>query len=570
MVRSKALRAWAVAITAALVTTACAGQTKTASEDLSPDQTLRFVLQDDITSLDPAHVDAAVDITFLQHVFTGLVKFDNSLKIVPDGAEKLPEVSSDGLKYTFKLRKDLKFSNGDKITSKDWLYSFNRTARLNDAYASNLEPIKGTADVESGKAKTISGLSAPDDYTLVAVLTAPAGYWLSQLAMPTAALVVSQKAIEAAGEDSWWTKPETYIGSGPFKMTKRIPKQVMEFEPVANWWGGSTGALKKVHVDIGIDLASAVKKFESGGLDIVGMANNSPGPDDILRYKADPTRSKLLTIYPGARTTGIGFNMVKGPFAAAPGATPGDPTSKAGNDPGHDGRLAFSMAIDRKQLVDIACAKGATCAPATGGYISKGLKGYLGDGADDSAKFDAAAAKALYQKWDPDGKKVQGLKLRYNANPTNNKVYPNVQAQWQQNLGVKVELVPSDFPTLQKERKKKDIIIGRESWGADYDHPQDWFDNLYICSQAKIGRGNDEAYCNKEMDALLARANALPIGPESEALYKDAQKMMIKDLVWANLFYGTQPYLVQNYVRGAGFNSIMDFSWLGIKILKHS
>jgi len=560
-------KALAAAAVAAIVGAAC-GPAGGPSEELAADQTLRFVLQDDIESLDPAHVSAAVDITFLQHVFTGLVKFDNKLNIVPDGAEKLPDISPDGKTYTFKLRKDVKFSNGDTVTAKDWLYSFNRTARLNDAYASNLEPIKGTADVEKGKAKTISGLTVPDDFTLVATLAQPAAYWLTQLAMPTAALVVNQKVIESAGEDKWWTKPETYIGSGPFKMTKRTPKEVMEFEPVANWWGGSTGALKKVHVDIGIDLASAVKKFESGGLDIVGMANNAPGPDDVLRYQGDQAKKKLLTIYPGARTTGIGFNMVKGPFAAAPGVTPGQPTSKA-NDPGHDGRLAFSMAIDRNQLVDVACAKGTTCAPATGGYISKGLKGYLGDGADDSAKFDKAAAKALYQKWDPDGSKVKGLQLRYNANPTNNKVYQNIQAQWQENLGVKVDLAPSDFPTLQRDRKAKNAIVYRESWGADYDHPQDWFDNLYICSQAQVGRGNYTGYCNKELDDLVSKADALPIS-QSEKMYKDAQKLMIKDVVWGMLFYGTQPYMVQDYVKGAGFNSLYDFTWLGIRILKHS
>ncbi len=560
-------KALAVAAVAAIVGAACGPAGGGPSEELAADQTLRFVMQDDVESLDPAHVSAATDITFLQHVFTGLVKFDNKLNIVADGAEKLPDISSDGLKYTFKLRKDVKFSNGDPVTAKDWLYSFNRTARLNDAYASNLEPIKGTADVEKGKAKTISGLTAPDDFTLVAVLDQPAAYWLTQLAMPTAALVVNQKVIESAGEDNWWTKPETYIGSGPFKMTKRTPKQVMEFEPVANWWGGSTGALKKIHVDIGIDLASGVKKFESGGLDIVGMANQPMGSDDILRYQNDPAKKKLLTIYPGARTTGIGFNMVKGPFAAAPGVTPGQPTSKA-NDPGLDGRRAFSMAIDRTQLADVACAKGSTCAPATGGYISKGLKGYLGDGGDESAKFDKAAAKALYEKWDPDHKKVQGLQLRYNATPFNNKVWANVQAQWQENLGVKVDLAPSDFPTLQRDRKAKNAIIYRESWSADYDHPQDWFDNIYICSQAQVGRGNYTGYCNKQLDDLTSRANALPLS-QSEQMYKDAQKLLIKDIVWGNLFYGTQPYLVQDYVKGTGYNALYDFSWLGTKILKH-
>src|SRR5256885_1685583 len=100
----------------------------------------------------------------------------------------------------------------------------------------------GRTDVEAGKAQTMSALTAPDDYTVKAQLSAPAGYWLTELALWTATLV-DQKVIQTAGEDTWWTKPETMIGSGPFKMTARTPKASMEFAPVSGWFGGSTGAL---------------------------------------------------------------------------------------------------------------------------------------------------------------------------------------------------------------------------------------------------------------------------------------------------------------------------------------
>jgi len=571
MTGSSKFRSLAAALGALWVVTACGGGGGGPSEALAADQTFRFGLKDDIETLDPAHVSSAVDITFINEVFTGLYRFDNDLKIVPSGASSMPEISADGLTWTFHLRHDVVFSNGDKVTSADWVWSWTRTLRLNDAYASNLEAIKGSTDVEAGKATTISGLSAPDAYTLKAQLYAPAGYWLTQLAMPTASEVLDQKAITAGGGDDHWTENvSSYIGSGPWKMTARTPKQSMDFVPVKNWWGGDTGKLTGVHVDIGIDDVSRVKKFETGGYEVVGMANNAPGPDDVLRYKNDPTKSKLLNIYPGARTTGLGFNFVRGPFAAMPGATPGDSTVNP-NDPGLDGRKAFSMAIDRAQLTDIACAHSITCQPATGGIISKGLKGYLGDGADPNAKFDANAAKALYQKWDPTGSKVKGLELRYNSNASNDKVYANIQAQLKQNLGIDVKLAPSDFPTLLKDRKAKTrAIIFRDSWGADYDHPQDWFDNLFICSQASVGKGNNESYCNPALDKIVADADSKPItDPATVAAYVKAGQMLVNDVVYGTLFYGTQPYLTQSYVRGAGFNSLYDFNWEGIRILQH-
>ena len=570
MTRRSVFRSLAVALGAISFVAAC-GPTGGSSENLAADQTFRFGLSNDLTSLDPAHVDSAVDITFLNEVFTGLYRFDNNLKIIPAGTTGMPEITDGGKTWTFHLRKDMVFSNGDKITSADWVYSWTRTLRLNDAYASNLEVITGATDVEDGKTTTIKGLSAPDAYTLVAKLDDPAGFWLTQLAMPTASLVLDKKVVEAAvdskGNDHWTEKAETYIGSGPFKMTQRTPKQSMDFEPIKNWWGGDTGKLTKVHVDIGIDDVSRVKKFESGGYENVGMANNGPGPDDILRYKADPVKSKLLTIYPGARTTGVGFNFVNGPFASKPGATPGTDTTNP-NDPGKDGRIAFAESIDRAQLVDIACAHGATCAAATGGPISKGFKGWLGDNGDPYAKFDATAAKAALDKWDPSGTKRKNLEFRYNTNAANDKYFGNLQAQWKANLGVDVKLVTSDFPTLQKDRKKKTVVFGRESWSIDYDHPQDWFDNLFNCTQAKVGRGNDQAYCNPAMDAITNKANTEPIDtalPE----YIQAAKMLCNDIVWASFTYGTQSYLTQTYVKGTGYNALYDYNWEGIRILQH-
>ena len=569
MTRSTVFRSLAAVLGVAFVAVACGPTSTGPSETLAADQTLHFGLSDDIETLDPAHASSAVDITFLYEMYTTLYKFDNALNIVPSGATALPTISADGKMWTFNLRKDMVFSNGDKITSADWIWSWTRTLRLNDAYASNLEPLKGASDVEAGTATKISGLSAPDAYTLKAELDAPAGYWLTQLAMPVATEVLDQKVIQAAGDDKWTASVSTIVGSGPFKLTQKTPKASMDFEVVKNWWGGDTGKLTKVHVDIGLDDVSRVKKFESGGYENVGMANSQAGPDDVLRYKNDPVKSKLLTIFTGARTTAFGFNFTKGPFASKPGVTPGESTVNP-SDPGLDGRKAFSMAIDRAQLADIACAHAITCQPAYGGPITKGFKGYLGDTGDPYAKFDAAAAKALYTKWDPDGSKVKGLEYRYNTSAGNTKIAQNLQAQWKLNLGVYLKLAPSDFPTLLKDRKGKKAIIFRESWGIDYDHPQDWFDNLYICSAAKIGRGNNEGYCNPAMDAITTAANAKPItDPATVAEYVKAGKMLVNDVVWATLFYGTQPYMTQSYVKGMGYNGLYDFNWEGIRILQH-
>src|SRR5260370_12120760 len=232
MTGSSKFRSLAGALGAVFLVAGCGGGTPTPSETLAADQTYRFGITDDVTSIDAARVVSGVDIVVLSEVFTGLYHFDNNLKIQPSGASALPTISADGLTWTFNLRHDMVFSNGDKITSADWVYSWTRTLRLNDAYAGNLEPIVGATDVEAGTATKITGLSAPDAYTPQAQLTAPAGFWLTELAMPVATQVFDPKVITPAVEATWTHPPSTFIRTVPFKLTHRTPQASMDFVPV--------------------------------------------------------------------------------------------------------------------------------------------------------------------------------------------------------------------------------------------------------------------------------------------------------------------------------------------------
>lgn len=565
--RPSGLRAWAVTLGFIPILGLAACGSSSTSGNLAKDQTLNVPMQDDVAHLDPADIDAATDIPILQNMFVGLYKFDDKLNIQPYGAKALPDVSSDGKTYTFHLRSDMKFSNGDPVTAQDWIYSWTRAAKHNAAYEGNLSPIIGADDVANGKATSISGLSAPDANTLVAKLSAPAGYFVTMLAMPTETEVVDRKVIDKAGDTAWTNDASTYIGSGPFKMTARVPKQSMDFAPVANWWGGSTGTLTHVHIDIGIDQVSQVKKFESGGYGVVGPLNQNVDTDDVLRYQNDPVKKSLLSILPGVRVTGLGFNFTNGPFAPAK-VTPGQPTTHTPDD-GLIGREAISMAIDRAQLADVACVHAVTCAPATGGPIPKGVKGYLGDNTDQYAKFDATKAKQLLDQWDPGKTKRNGIKIRYNASAINDKIFGNVQAQLKANLGIDVATAPSDFPTLLAERKNKTILgLFRESWGMDYNHPQDWFDNLSICAQAGVGKGNNEGYCNPALDTLVASADAKQLD-QALPQYVQANKILVDNVVWVNLIYGTNQFLTQKWVSGEGNNGFYDYEWKEISLQQH-
>jgi len=527
-----------------------AGSPSPAPEPLAAEQILSFPIAQDPADLDPALISSPADVEILRNVFSGLYRFDRQLREVPDLAAGQPTVSADGLVYTFHLRHDGRFSNGDAISADDFIYSWNRAAAKQGDYAGLFGVVSGYQDVASGKTGQMSGLAKVDDYTLNVTLTKRSGYFVTETGL-WPLWVVDQKVIAAGGDSVWFTKPDTLVGSGPFRMTARTPGQSMDFEPVSGWYGGNTGTLTRVHVEVMPDAAAQVTQYESGVFSLIGYGRQALGPVAATRYTSDAKLKTQMTVVPIGTTFWVGFNLRSGPFA--------------GIDAGRAGRHAFSQAIDRKVLVDAVCNQQTTCIEATGGAISKGLQGYLGDGADHNVNFDAVAAKTEYRAWDPDGSKVKGLTYTYDTNPFNKAVCDNLAAQWKKNLEVTVGCVDMDRKTFFDQRNGACAYpMFRQSWAADYDHPQDWFDYLFVAGAPSSG----SCYSNPNLDKVVAAADAKTASAGASD-YRVAGFMLVNDSVFGGLLYGVQQYLVHPYVRGAGGNALYDYDWTGIRIAKH-
>jgi oligopeptide transport system substrate-binding protein len=566
-----------------MVVAAC-GPTTTTGTSLAKDQTLKFPILDDYATLDPAVADAETDSEIGQNMFNGLVKFDNNLNVVPDIASKMPEVSSDGLTYTFTLRKDASFSNGDKVTSKDVLYSWNRAAAMSGAYGTsyggNLSPITGYDKVSTNAAVgskletlleakdpsvTMSGLTAPDDYTVKAQMSSPAGWWLSAIALTdSTGFLVDQNAVKQ-DFDNWWTNPATAIGTGPYKMTSRVPKQSEDFVAVPNWWGSPKPTVTKVHIDILQSASSAITAYEQGSYDLYGYGgwSQAAGVADIKRIQATANEKSQLRLQPKVRTTWVSFNMVSDNKRLAKG-----PFTLAGGQSAHDLRLAFALAVDKIKLADVVCGN-ILCSPATGGLITKGLIGYLGDGADPLGKFDPVQAKTLLKSGDPDGSKTANLTYTYDPEtPVFKDSAVFLQDQWQTNLGIHVNLQAVSHHAFIQGRLSGKYALTRDGWQADYNHPQDWYSGLWGSALGCPDSGCTSGYYTKAYDDLLAKANAESL---DQALpdYKKLGQMLIDDVAYVPLFYSVGAFLIKPYVQGAGSNNFADYTWNQIQILSH-
>ena len=595
------LKALAVALAGGIALAACGSSTSSGGP--AADQTLKFPILGDFGTFDPAQLDAESDSEIVQNVFNGLVKFDNNLNIVPDIASAMPTVSSDNLTYTFKLRQDVTFSNGDKVTAKDVLYSWNRAAWDQGAYAFLLSAVDGYNDVATASTASgaptgaaletklenndpsvsMKGLTAPDGptgYTVVAKLSSPAGWFLSAIALEaTTGMIVDMNAIKQdpngnTASATWWSNPATAIGTGAFKMTAYTPKQSIEFAAVDNWWGTPKPTLKKVHIDILSDAHSAIVAWEQGSYDLYGYGGYSNAPvDDILRIQGIPNEKTELLLHPKVRTTWVQFNLVADAKRVAKSAfncplTNGLPdcSSPAGAK-AKNLRLAFALSVDKQKLATVVCHD-IICAPATGGLITKGLIGYAGDNSDPLAKFDPTTAKADLEAGGG-AAAVAGLAYTYDPNnPLNGQVAQFLQDQWQTNLGVHVDLTPVDHSAFIKGYLSGKYALARNGWQADYNHPQDWTDGLWGkapgCPDANCGSGYD----TPAWDQLAQQANAMPLD-QATPIYQKMMKMLSDDATYIPLYYSQGAFLIHSYVQGAGTNNFFDYYWNQIQINSH-
>lgn len=581
-----------------LLTAAACGSASTPSSSsggaLASNQTLRFPVFQDPGTWDPGEMDAEVDTELMQNVFDNLWRFDDKLNIVPDIATAVPTqanggISADGLTYTIHLNSAAKFSNGDAVTSKDVLYSWNRGVALHGAYSSILSAIQGYAAVQSAagappssgtpttfqgniekqlaagnKSFMLSGLTAPDAETVQVKLGTACGWCLTAWTLEgTVGAIVDEKVINGAGVDpvNWWQTPANLVGTGAYKLTAYTPKQSMTFSAVPNWWGSPKPVVKTISIDIK-DPSTApttVDAFFQKSYDIIGYGGDSANIPlaNILAIQASSSEKPDLLTQPKGRTTWVSFSIgypTGGPFRGETAAAKGL-------------RLAFDLAVDKQGLATTVCHN-VTCSAATGGLITTGLIGNGGPNTDPLAKFDVAKAKSLLAQYDPSGSLTKNITYSYNAGSLNESVAEYLQNEWQTNLGVHVNLNSvSDASIFISNRLSGKYMMDRDGWQFDYNHPQDWYDNLWGVYATSAG-ANTSGFDDPTYDSILKQADTEPL---SQALsqYNQLAQILQNDVVYIPLYYSVGNFLIQPYVKGAGSNTAFDHYWNEISILAH-
>lgn len=495
------------------------------------------------TTLDPNLAEDYYSITPVEQMFLGLTNINNeTAEIEPELAESW-ETSADGLTWTFNLRDDVVWSDGQPVTAQDVVYSVQRAVMPETAspYAYVLYIIKNASAINQTAIPTDTydidtlGITAVDEHTVQFTLEAPASYFLSISSMWTLRPVPSW-AIEEFGDA--WTDPANIVVNGAYKVTEWNPGESLTFVKNDSYVNAADVQIERVELSVISDQNTEVALYESGELDVAGEGAGSLPIEEVTRILADPTLSAEFHEGPRASTTYVGFTMTKAPF---------DDVLV---------RKAFSAAIDRETMVRDVVGGGV---PATQ-FAPPGIFGApdpeVGIGYDPE-QAQAWLAEAGY----PDGADFPTVTYRYFSNTLEEALAQALQAMWKETLNVDVEIEAQEFPVFLAGLKNDVPLeqmpeMWRLGWGADYPDENNWVYEVFHCTDST---NYPRAACT-EADELAKQA-ALETDQEvRKELYAQVETLMFQEEVRVAPYYHrgytilTKPYVQRAYPTFAPVN----------------
>jgi oligopeptide transport system substrate-binding protein len=493
------------------------------------EQVLRLPLLAEPTALDPHLIDGLTDFRICNDLFEPLTTLDAKGGVIPGAAASWVE-SADHLAWTFTLRADERWSDGSPVTSADFLYSLRRIVDPKTAasYASALLPIKGAAAVIAGTAAPETlGVAAPDPTHLVITLAQVTPFLPNVLATQVG-MPVPRALVEQFGDR--WTRPEHIVSNGPFRLDSWVPQGEIAYVRSATFHDAASVRLDRVRYLFADDRHATLKRYLNGEIDAVSLN----GDDVPWAEKNHPT--ELMSI-PLLATDYLIVNMANGPLAT-------------------DVRLrrALSLVIDRTVLTTKIDTRREV---ATTGLVPPGMPGYAPQEAPTAALAQAdrvAEAKRLFAAALPAGQRLK-LRLLAGHEQISHRDITALKAMWEAALPVEIELIEPEERVFDATLHRGEFDLARYTWYADYADPWTFLANF----QSQGGSLNPGGYRNTEYDALLERSRAAPDLAARNALYEEAERLVLADQAAIPWAHETTQYLLNPHIRGWGRSPLAVF-----------
>ncbi|MBJ7220943.1 MULTISPECIES: peptide ABC transporter substrate-binding protein [unclassified Brenneria] len=512
--------AFYAALTAVAAGNATAAQVP-AGAVLAEKQEIVRHIKDEPASLDPIKAVGLPEAQVARDLFEGLVNQDANGNIVPGVAQRWQ--TNDNRTFMFTLRNDARWSNGDPVTAKDFVYSWRRLVTPENsspfAWFARLAGIMNAEQIINGAMPADKlGVTAVDDHTLKVQLSKPVPYFVSLLAN-FSLFPVHQATVEKYGND--WTKPGNLVGNGAFKLQQRVVNEKLVLTPNEYYWDHANTRLTQVtFVPINQE-SNATKRYLSGDIDITESF-----PKNMYQ--------KLLKELPGQVYTPEQLGTYYYAFN----------TQRAPTDDARV-RKALSYAIDRKVIAEKVLGTGEKPAyhftpDVTAGFTPTEslLQQY------SQAELDAQAKALLSAAGYGPGKPMK-LSLLYNTSENHQKIAIAIASMWKTKLGIDVRLSNQEWQTYIDSRNSGNFDVVRASWVGDYNEASTFLSLLTSHHSGNIARFNHADY-DRLMDEAGNQTNAQALNAD----YNRAEQILMEEAPIAPIYQYTNGRLIKPWVKG--------------------
>jgi oligopeptide transport system substrate-binding protein len=449
-------------------------------EPLAEDQTFTVRLLDEFSSLDPQVVEDTYGSNLVRQLFEGLMNQDADGNLVP-GVATGYEANETNDVYTFTIREDAKWSNGEPVTAQDFVYAWKRA--VDPALASpyqwymELMKVQGASEIIAGTADPDTlGVEAVDDRTLQVTLSEPIPYF-PQMVTHATTFPSPQAVIEEHGDQ--WTRPGNIVSNGAYTLAEHVPGERTELVKNPEYWDAENVILEKMVTLVINDENQALTRYLAGELDRTEMpAGQFPRmkqeyPEEAVSFP------RLCNYY-------YTFNL-------------SDSGPEAFKDP--NVRKALSFAVDRRIVTENIKAGGEieayTFTPAaTAGFEVPEVEMAVMTQEERDARAKELMAEAGYGPDNP-----LTFQMMFNTDEAHQKIAVALSQMWKQKLGVETELANMEWKTFLDTRDNQDFELARGAWCGDYNEASTFLDLLTSPSGY-----NDGKFSNAELDELMSAA----------------------------------------------------------------
>lgn len=490
---------------------------------LQPEQILRLNNFTEPLSLHPGLITDVWSSNVIFQTFEGLTRIDDKGVPQPAIAQEI-KASEDLLTYTFTIRDNAKWSNGDPVTAHDFEYAWKWAldAKNGSEYAYQLFYVKNAEAAFNGKAKLEEvGVKATDNKTLVVSLANPTPFFLELTAFYSY-FPLNTKVVK---DNPDWAKEAgpAYTSNGPFKMASWEHKTKLVLEKNEHYWDANAVKLNKIEMNMINDANTELSMLENGDLDWAGA------PTGNLPLDAMPTLSEkgLLAITPKAGTYWYEFNVRQKPFD----------NKKI--------RQAFAYAINRKDIVENITQGGELVAtaivPPT--MFAENEQGLFSD--HDVEKAKQLLAEGMKEEGYTTIDSLPPITLSYNTEEAQTKIAQAVQDMWQKNLGVQVKLENQEWNVYYENVKNGKYQVARMGWTGDFNDPI----NFLEIFRTKEGN-NHTGWENAEYAGLLAASAKEADAAKRKAILQQAEKILVDEMPVIPFYFKSTVYAKNPKLKG--------------------